>query len=94
MNEEPKIRTHYQVSVTERRRMPRGITERAHYENRPQYVQRRTWDTSNDDKARRFARFNFPVPNWLLPKNGVLHTITASIVWGLCGCRCQSPDFE
>lgn len=37
MSEKLKIRTHLQVSVSERRLMPRGLTERAYNVNRPKF---------------------------------------------------------
>lgn len=70
-----KVRTHRQGSVSERRRMPRGLTERAYRRNRPKY--------------------KFTVPEWLLPKNGVhvFNTLTASIVWGICGKMADMPEY-
>ena len=67
---------HLQGSVTDRRRMPRGLTERAYFRNRPKY--------------------KFNVPEWILPKNGVhvFNTLTASIVWGICGRMADMPEYE
>jgi hypothetical protein len=98
MNDETeslRIVTHYQVDGIERRGMDRGLTERAHYRNRPSYMQRRTWSNSTADKEARHGKFKFNVPQWLLPKNGVhvFNTITASIVWGLCGRMADVPEY-
>ena len=94
--DEPGLRivTHEQISVTERRKRPKGLRENATWKNRPSYMQRRTWTQTDDDKEKRFGRLNFTVPEWLMPKNGVhvWQSITASIVWGLAGKRC--PDDE
>ena len=35
--EHPAVHTHLQVTVSERREMPRGINERAYHRNRPKY---------------------------------------------------------
>lgn len=71
-----KVRFGTQVSVSERRRMPRGLTERAYNRNRPKY--------------------KFNVPDWLLPKNGydIFSTISASIVWGICGRMADMPEYD
>lgn len=77
MNEKPKVRIHEQVSVTKRRKMPRGLTERAYFRNRPR------WTT-------------YGLPDWLLQKNGidVWATITASIVFGICGRMADVPEYD
>jgi hypothetical protein len=91
-----KVRTHEQITVTERRRLPAGIQERAYYRNRPSYMQRRTWSNSTADKDARHGKFKFNVPDWLMPKNGVhvFNTLTASIVWGICGRMADMPEYE
>lgn len=84
----PRVTTHLQVTESERRQMPRGLSERAYYKNRPSYMApSRTWQNSNADKELRQPKFKFHVPEWLMPKNGVhvWNTLTASIVWGICG---------
>lgn len=93
--EKPPLRivTHEMATVTERRRMPKGLNERAN-KDRPSYAQKRTWTNSPDDMARRSGKGGFHVPEWLLPKNGVhvWNTITASIVWGICGGMSDMDD--
>ena len=91
---ELRIVTHEQITVTERRRRPQGLREGATWKNRPSYMQRRSWTQTDDDKAKRFGKLKFSVPDWLSPKNGVhvWHSITASIVYGIAGKRCPDDD--
>lgn len=100
MNEQdkgPKVRTHTQVTVSERRRMPQGLNER-HRKNpelRPSWTQRRSGANTRENVEARHPKFKFNVPDWLLPKNGVhiFNTITASIVWGICGRMADMPEY-
>jgi hypothetical protein len=81
MKEEEKpphrVVRHEQLSVSERRRLPRGHTELV-----------------NVYRVKK-SRYTFNVPQWLLPKNGVhiWNTISASIVWGICGQMADMPDY-
>lgn len=87
-DDKPRIHIHEQVSNVERKKMPRGLNEHAYYKNRPSYKQSpRSWSNSRADMDAGRPKFKFHVPEWLLPANGVdiWHTITASIVWGICG---------
>ena len=96
MKDEQELRVvmHEMITITERRKRPQGLRENATYKNRPSYMQRRSWTQTDDDKAKRFGRINFTVPDWLMPKNGVhvWASITASIVWGLAGSKCPDVD--
>ncbi len=93
-DDRPRIVTHLQLTVTERRKRPEALREHATWKNRPSYMQRRAWTQTNDDKEKRFGKLNFTVPDWLMPKNGVhvWASITASIVYGLAGRRCPDDD--
>lgn len=90
-----KITTHYQVSLTERERMPRGLDEHS-YKHRPDYMQKRTWSQTNGQKDARFGkmRANGTVPGWLMPKSlsGMIATATATI-WGYCGAMSDMPEY-
>jgi len=94
MSEEKRIVTHEMLSLAEREKRPQGLLEHATWKNRPSYMQRRTWTQTKDDSAKRFGRFHFHCPDWLMPKNGVHRfcTFSASIVWGLAGKQCQDVD--
>ena len=78
MEDVKKVRTHQQITVSERRCLPRGHTELV-----------------NVYRVKR-SRYKFNVPEWMLPKNGVhvFNTITASIVWGICGRMADMPDYD
>jgi hypothetical protein len=91
-DKEPRVRTHEQVSVSERRRMPRGLDERSN-RYRPAYVAKRSWTNRKDE---RYSKFKFRAPEWLMPRNGVhaFHTWSASIVWGICGKMADVPEYE
>lgn len=81
-----KITTHYQVTVSERREMGRGLSERNYGENRAGYCQRRTWSNTTADKEARMPRFSFVGPDWLMPKRlaRLMATCTFTI-WGTAG---------
>lgn len=72
------MRTHAQITVSERRKLPRGRTELV-----------------NVYRVKR-PKYKFNVPGWMLPKNGVhiFSTLTASIVWGICGRMADVPEYD
>ena len=84
-----RIVTHEALHGAERdRRIAKGFNERARGEgHKPSWFQKRLWTTSNVDKAARYGKFNLPVPHWLAPPVSTW-SVTASIVWGLCGVKC------
>lgn len=40
-------------------------------------------------------KYRFHVPDWMMPKNGfhVFSTVSASIVWGICGRMADMPEY-
>ncbi len=84
-----RIVTHIALHGAERdRRIAKGLNEGARGTGKkPSWFQKRLWTTSNVDKAARWGKFTVPVPVWLNPP-AVTWSVTASVVWGLCGMRC------
>lgn len=82
------IRTHYQLTEQQRERRPcNDYLNDRHYSTRKHasYIQL-------DRRARRsktvFQSFG---PAWLMPN--VLETVSASIIWGICGKMADMPEY-
>lgn len=88
--EKPPLRVvnHEQMTVTDRRIRGRDVVRR-----------HRTWyavTTRQRGRPGSQKKYTFNVPEWMLPKNGVhvWNTITASIVWGICGQMADVPEYQ
>ena len=90
-NGHPALRvvTHEWVCGVEReRKIAKGLNEGARgLGKKPSWFTKRLWTTSNDDKATRFPSFKAYGPSWLNPP-ALTWSVTASIVFGLCGIKC------
>lgn len=88
-----RIVTHHAIHGTERdKKIAKGLNETARgLGKKPSWFQKRTWTTSNEDKAARYGKFTLPVPGWLSPP-AITWSVTASVVWGLCGMRCVDHE--
>jgi hypothetical protein len=83
------VHIHYQL--TEEQRANRGCND---YLNDRHYSTRKHASYITLDHRRRTRRqtaFSFGGPSWMLPK--VLATVTASIVWGVCGQMADVPEY-
>lgn len=79
--------------VERARRIAKGLNEAARGTGKkPSWFQKRSWTTSNEDKDARYGRFALPgAPCWLVPVK-TTWSVTASVVWGLCGVRCVDTE--
>lgn len=95
-----RITTHYQVSITERRDMDDGISERSNssragycvpknpnvVDTRANHNSRRSWSNSNADKEARTPKFSFCGPDWLHPRKlAEMMATRTSTIWGCAG---------
>lgn len=73
-----------------------GMTVRTHLQGC--VVERRRMGRGLTETAykRNRPKYKFNVPDWMLPKNGIdiWSTLTASIVWGICGRMADMPEYE
>lgn len=88
------IRVHEQISMSEReRRSPDCMNDRAYSTRKSGDYRTRGrhsgWE--NTTKARHNGGYHFFGPSWVLPK--VIATVTASIVWGICGKMADVPEY-
>lgn len=101
------IRAHTQISDAERERRANagGYLNDRYYDTRRRsatfdkdansyvprasYLHKRSW--SNSGKDRHNGGYKFCGPGWMLPK--VIATVTASIVWGVCGKMADIPEY-
>lgn len=90
--------THHQLSNISRERREDGdyLCDRTFTGERsrksPDYYKahrQRTW--SNSTKDRLNGGYRFCGPGWMLPK--IVATVTASIVWGVCGKMADMPEY-
>lgn len=88
------IRIHHQLS--EQERMRRGddylhdrtsSTQRSR--KRACYLHARDWTNTKEDRYN--GGYKHFGPGWLLPR--VLETVTASMVWGICGKMADIPEY-
>lgn len=84
------IHTHVQISEQERDSRGGGLNDKAYSTRKhASWNHRRDWSNSTRDRYN--GGYNFFGPGWLMPQ--VLETVTASIIWGICGRMADMPEY-
>lgn len=89
------IRTHYQLTELQRERRPCNdyLNDRAHSTRKhASYIKLgEKVDEWGGRRRRSQTVFEQYGPSWLMPR--VLATVTASIIWGVCGKMADMPEY-